>query len=175
MRIFRAIQLPVHPSPAKRLAVFCLLALFLAAAFFPSGLCSEEPKGGWKSAESSLKKAILGKDFVTAQRLVNELAATDEVRGYKLILKYALGGHSYDLDRLGGRTIAAVESSNIRKEVCAEVSRGKNSKTKIILLAVLRRWSDDALAMKTLHGALRSPRKEVVFTCLLYTSDAADE
>ena len=171
MRIFRAIQLPGHPSPAKRLAVFCLLALFLAAAFFPSGLCSEEPKGGWKSAESSLKKAILGKDFVTAQRLVNELAAPDEVRGYKLILKYALGGHSYDLDRLGGRTIAAVESSNIRKEVFEVVNKGRNVKTKIILLAVLKRWSDDPQAMKALHGALRSSRKELVFTALRWIRD----
>ena len=161
MRISRAIQ-----SPAPRLAAACLLALFLAQAFFSPGLCSEEPKGGWKSAESSLKKAILGKDFVTAQRLVTELAATDDVRGYKLILKYALGGHSYDLDRLGGRTIAAVESSNIRREVFDAVNKGRNVKTKIILLAVLKRWGDDPLAMKALHGALRSSRKEVVFTAL---------
>ena len=161
MRISRAIQFP-----ASRLAAACLLALFLAQAFFSPGLRSEEPKGGWKSAESSLKKAILGKDFVTAQRLVTELAATDDVRGYKLILKYALGGHSYDLDRLGGRTIAAVESSNIRREVFDAVNKGRNVKTKIILLAVLKRWGDDPLAMKALHGALRSSRKEVVFTAL---------
>ncbi|MEE3181566.1 MAG: hypothetical protein VX288_06625, partial [Planctomycetota bacterium] len=158
MRISRAIRFPV--------ATACLFALFLAMASSPPGIRSEEPSGGWKSAESSLKKAILGKDFVTAQRLVNELAATDDVRGYKLILKYALGGHSYDLDRLGGRTIAAVESSNIRKEVFDAVNKGRNVKTKIILLAVLKRWPDDPLAMKALHGALRSPRKELVFTAL---------
>ncbi|MFP6738025.1 MAG: hypothetical protein VCD34_04710 [Planctomycetota bacterium] len=166
MRISRAIQFP-----APRLASACLLTLFLAAAFFPVGLRPEEPKGGWKSAESSLKNAILAKEFVVAQRLVTELAATDDVRGYKLILKYALGGHSYDLDRLGGRTLAAVESSNIRKEVFDAVSKGRNVKTKIILLAVLKRWRDDPRAMETLHGALRSSRKEVVFTALRWIRD----
>ncbi len=161
----------VFQFPAKRMVTAGLVALFLAAALFPAGLRSDEPKGGWKSAESSLKKAILGKDFTSAQRLVNELAATDDVRGYKIILKYALGGHSYDLDRLAGRTIAGVESSNVRKEVYDAVNKGRNLKTKIILLAVLRRWSDDPRAMEALHGALGSPRKELVFTALRWIRD----
>ena len=150
--------------------VLAVLSLLLSMALAPS-LGAEEPEGGWKSAENRLKKSIFAKNFEVAQSIVSELAETNEVRGYKLILKYALGGHSYELDRLAGRTLAAVESSNIRKEVCDEVARGKNSKTKIILLAVLRRWSDDALAMKTLHGALRSSRKEVVFTAVRWIRD----
>lgn len=153
-------------------AALAFLAVFCSSLLVPSvSLKAEEPAGGWKSAESALKKSILSKNFEVAQRLVGELADTDDVRGYKLILKYAVGGHSHELDRLAGRTLAVVQSANVRKEVCEAVARGRNSKIKIVLLAVLRRWSDDPLAMKTLHGTLRSPRKEVVFTALRWIRD----
>ena len=144
---------------------------FLLAALLPFVLGAEEPEGGWKSAEGSLRKAILSKNFEEAQRLVGVLADTDDIRGYKLILKYALGGHDYNLDRMAGRKLVAVASANVRKEVFNAVSKGRNAKTKIILLAVLRRWSDDPLAMKALHGELRSSRKEVVFAALRWIRD----
>ena len=102
----------------RPLAGFLAVLSLLLSTALASSLGAEEPEGGWKSAENRLKKSILAKNFEVARSIVSELAETNEVRGYKLILKYALGGHSYDLDRLGGRTIAAVESSNIRKEVC---------------------------------------------------------
>ena len=175
MKIVRAIECRSSrwvSSPGKGGRVTaCLAVVYLLAAVFPAVSGAEEPEGGWKSAENSLRKAILSKNFEVAQRLVTELAETDDVRGYRLILKYALGGHSYDLDRLGGRSIAAVESANVRKEVFDAVTRGRNVKTKIILLAVLKRWRDDPLAMKALHGALRSSRKEVVFTALRWVRE----
>ncbi len=175
MRIARAIQLrltrwALSPRSADG-ARTCLAVFFLLAAIFPSALGAEEPEGGWKSAESALRKAILSKNFEVAQRLVGELADTDDVRGYRLILKYAVGGHSYDLDRLAGRKLVAVESANVRKEVCSAVSRGRNAKMKIVLLAVLKRWRDDPLAMKTLHAELRNPRKEVVFATIRLIRD----
>ncbi len=149
------------------LGVSSLAVLLLSFAIAPSGV---------HASEAALKKAVLGKQFARAMEVVTELATKGDARSYRAIVKIAIGGHDYRLDRHAGATLVRVTDSSIRKIVYDEIKKGKSYRSKIILLAVLARWAGpqgktDPDAMEAINFALKNPRKEVIFTALKWIRD----
>ena len=155
----------------RRLAFSALCAL----AIVPASLEGKDPEKGWKGTENALKSAILASRFDVAAEIVTELAASDDPRGYELIVKVALGGHDHALDLHAGRLVAGASDPKIRQVVYDCVKSGRNYKATIVLLAVLKRWDDDPAAVAALVSALESPRKEVVFAALRWVRGLADQ
>lgn len=127
---------------------------------------ADAPSGGWSRAESELRQAVRSKAWGEARSVVGRLAATGEPKGVRLICKYALGGEDRRLYSVAAGHLAKLEAPELRREVYEEISSSRNFRTRIILLAVVRRWPDDPLAMAALHGRLSDRQKPVVFAAL---------
>lgn len=156
---------------------YWMLVVFVGAALFsPRNELATAAAGAevhgrdWSSLEARLKSAMLRKQFDLAKSLVSELADTGELMGYQLIIKYAMRGQSYDLDRHAGALLAQVVEPRIRKEVYSTLRDDRNLSTRIILVAVVARWADDPAALDALSVVLTSvrTRKELKFAVLYW-------
>lgn len=124
------------------------------------------PPGGWAQAEANLKKAVRSRSVELAKSIVEKLARTRETRGLRLILRYALRGEQYGLYSYSAGVLLQVKEPGLRREIYTALGKSPNPRTRIILLAVVRRWPDDPEAMAALHARLSDRRKEVVFATL---------
>ncbi|MEM7234139.1 MAG: hypothetical protein AAF517_18320, partial [Planctomycetota bacterium] len=120
----------------------------------------------YDAIEARLKNAIKTDNPEAARASIDQLMAPKELRGVKAVLKYALGGESAQVFGYAAGYLARLEDPQSRAEVFKTLAASRNPKTKIILLAVVRRWPQDAKAMAALHDRLKDRRKEVVFTAL---------
>jgi hypothetical protein len=144
-----------------------LTGRFLAVLFGISATGSaKEPERGWTKVEGEFKLAVASSDFDQAKVLASELAATEEAKGFRIILKHGVGGHDFDLDRHCGALLANATDKEVRELVVGTLREAKDIKTTIVLLAVVAYWADDPKALDALHRAASDPRKEIVFAAL---------
>ncbi len=150
-----------------RTALVCVVIL-AAATVANNAAAGDPPPKGWAKTESALKAAVLQKNFDAAVGYVTDLARTNDERGAEAIIKYAMGGKDWGLDRHAGGSVAGMTDPKVRKFVYDTVAKGKQLTSTVILLAVCARWSkDDPKALDAIHAALKNRRhKSVVFAAL---------
>lgn len=148
---------------------------FLAASLFVSGLTAtlavaKDPEPSWSRLETQLKKAILSRRFDEAKSVVSQLAETGDLKGYEIIMKHALSGHDYGLERHAGALLVEARDPKVRKEVFSTLRKSPNPKIRVVLLAVVSRWADDPEARDALYSVFSTSRtpKEVLFAALYW-------
>jgi hypothetical protein len=126
--------------------------------------------------EAELKKAVADGEIERALELVKELAGTGELPAYKAIIRYALSGADYDLEKQAGAVLAKSKDPAVRALILEDLGASKNYKTRIVLLALAARMAaDDAAAMEAVHGALKDPQRQVVFAALSWIRELKRE
>ncbi|MCZ6793540.1 MAG: hypothetical protein O7J95_08005 [Planctomycetota bacterium] len=75
-------------------------------------------------------------------------------------------GKEFDLYSYAAGVIVQAKTPALRRQIYELLRKSPNPRTRIILLAVVKRWVDDPEAIEALHGRLRDGRKEVVFAAL---------
>jgi hypothetical protein len=119
-----------------------------------------------EALEKDLVAAVGAQQFDQAKQLVSELAATGEIRGFEAIIKSALTGADYALERHAGALLAGSTDPKVRARVFEGIVKDPKYKTRIVLLAVAARMEGDPRALDAIHAALKDPMKPVVFSAL---------
>ena len=108
--------------------------------------------------ELELKKAVAGGEIERALELVEQLGGTGELAAYKAIIRHALSGADYDLEKQAGAVLAKSKDPAVRALILEELGHHNNYKTRIVLLALAARMADDPAALEAIHAALKDPR-----------------
>ena len=144
--------------------VFAGLAIFAGLIAETGALFGADDAG---ALTRKLKAAVRSQDYTTAERLVEELAATGEPDAYRSILQYTLAGVDYGLEKTAGFALASSASGEVHDEIYEQLLKHRNFKTRIVLLAVVARWADeDSRALESVHLTLSDRKKPVVLAAL---------
>jgi len=138
-------------------------------------LCpSEEPKadpvppGDPALLGPELEAAVAAGNTERAVELVDALAATASPEGFAAIIEHALSGADYELEKHAGALLGETKDPRVRQLVFEGISKSKNYKTRIILIAVASRLVEDPGALPAIHAALRDPVRHVVYAAIYW-------
>jgi hypothetical protein len=128
----------------------------------------EEPAAASTLAdlETELKAAMSAGQMGRAGQLVDEIAAVEGAEACSILIKHALSGADYDLERQAGAILGSRKDPGERAVIIEALRKSPNWKTRIILLAVAARMEDSPEALAAIHGALKDPIRQVVFAAL---------
>jgi hypothetical protein len=113
--------------------------------------------------EKELKRTISAGQYDKSAAILDELAKTEEVEAYEILMREALAGVDYGLEKYAGELLLKSENPKVLGLVFRTLkSKSANYKTKIVLMGVAARVVDQPGALPAIQAGLKDPYKPVV-------------
>src|SRR2546425_4188327 len=128
-----------------------------------------EEEGRFSEDERELKRTVSTGQYDQAAAILDKLATTEEVEAFEILIREALIGADYGLEKYAGELLLRSENPKVRALVFQTLkAKSSNYKTKIILMGVAARLVDDPRALGAIQSALKDPYKPVVLTAVYW-------
>jgi hypothetical protein len=124
------------------------------------------PPADLAALEKELKASMTGEQIGRAKQIVNELAAVGGKEACSIIIKQALSGVDYDLERHAGGVLGKWGDPEGKALILESLQKASNFKTRIILLAVAARMTDNPEALAAIQRSVKDPVRQVVYAAL---------
>jgi len=157
-----------RPFPSSRgwASLVAILCLVCRAGFSAEEKGKEKAPRTLSAMEKDLRQAMAAQDPRRAQALLDEMVATGDPQAYDMMIKHALTGVSYAIEKHAGSLLLGAKDPKVRDKILAGCLKNPNHKTRIILLAVAARLKDDPKVVSTIQAAVKDPMKPVAFAAL---------
>ena len=116
--------------------------------------------------EKELKASMTGGQIGRAKQIVDEFAAVGGKEACSIIIKQALSGVDYDLERHAGGVLGKWGDPEGKALILESLQKASNFKTRIILLAVAARITDSPEALAAIQRSVKDPIRQVVYAAL---------
>jgi len=152
-------------SPAVT-ALMALAVVTLSTRVMPALPRGEQGAKAFQGLDKDLHQAMISNNTTEAIKAVDALAATGDPAAIDIIIKQALTGVNYEVEKHAGAILAGTSEPKIRERVYEGIRKNSNHRTRIVLIAVAARIADDPAAMTAIHGAVKDPSKAVALSAL---------